>query len=116
MENKEILEPWGETVYTEHETLKSKFSQLVDFINSEKFYTLSLNSQKLLNTQKMLMEHYIKILNTRLYEDVDSIFVPDTSYISLLFGSLMFSPFNTNSSSTSALQDALKDTKENHDL
>ena len=61
----ELQEPWNESVVSEQADLKRKYIKLVEYINSERFYNLSENEQKLLNNQKILMEAYIKILSTK---------------------------------------------------
>ena len=82
----ELQEPWNESVVSEQADLKRKFIKLVEYINSERFYNLSENEQKLLNNQKILMEAYIKILSTKLYDDIDNAIIPDFSWLQLMAG------------------------------
>lgn len=115
MDTIELKEPWGESVAQEQETLRDKLTSLVQYINSKEFYTLSPNSQKLLSNQKFLIEAYIKTLNTRLYEDIDSAFVSDLSAFAMLMGSFnsfipsKFEAPNDNKLSELLAEDALKD-------
>jgi len=44
----ELKEPWGESILEEHKELKEKFAKLVDYINSDKFFSLSSNSKKII--------------------------------------------------------------------
>ena len=98
----ELKEPWGESILEEHKELKEKFAKLVDYINSDKFFSLSSNSKKIITNQKVLMESYINNLSIILYENIDTVFIPDNSMLGLLFstftggfGSSIFGPSNT---------------------
>ena len=75
--NKLMKEDWKERLIVEQKELKEKLVKLVQFINSEKFYELSLNNKQLLKNQKIAMELYLNVLNMRVFEDVDKIGVPD---------------------------------------
>ena len=44
----ESKEPWGESILEEHKELKEKYAKLVDYINSDKFFSLSPNSKKII--------------------------------------------------------------------
>jgi hypothetical protein len=81
----ELKEPWGEYISEEHKELKEKYSKLVDYINSDKFFSLSPNSKKIITNQKVLMESYINNLSILLYENVDTVFIQDYSMLGLLF-------------------------------
>ena len=81
----ELKEPWGEYISEEHKKLKEKYTKLVDYINSDKFFSLSPNSKKIITNQKVLMESYINNLSILLYENVDTVFIPDNSMLGLLF-------------------------------
>ena len=106
----ELKEPWGESILEEHKELKEKFAKLVDYINSDKFFSLSSNSKKIITNQKVLMESYINNLSIILYENIDTVFIPDNSMLGLLFstftggfGSSAFGPSNTSSMELSKL-------------
>lgn len=97
--DKVLIEPWGENIIEELETLKDKYTKLVNYINSEDFYTLSPNNRKLINNQKVLLESYINILSTRLYGDIDNSIVTDYSMFGLLLSTVWGSGnslFNNN--------------------
>lgn len=81
----ELKEPWGESILEEHKELKEKYTKLVDYINSDKFFSLSPNSKKIITNQKVLMESYINNLSIILYENIDTVFIPDNSMLGLLF-------------------------------
>lgn len=70
------MENWHTRLIKEQAEVKERFVRLVDFINSEEFYTLSPNTKQILKNQKIAMELYLNILNMRVYEDVDKIAVP----------------------------------------
>jgi len=89
------MENWHTRLIKEQAEVKERFVRLVDFINSEEFYTLSPNTKQILKNQKIAMELYLNVLNTRVYEDVDSIIVPDYGYLQMMgnmFGGSMFGP------------------------
>ena len=110
MDVNELKEPWGEYIVEEHKVLKEKYTELVNYINSDKFFTLSPNTKKLITNQKVLMESYINNLSIILYENIDTVFIPDNSMLGLLFstftggfGSSAFGPSNTSSMELSKL-------------
>lgn len=81
----ELKEPWGESILEEHRELKEKYAKLIDYINSDKFFSLSPNSKKVITNQKVLMESYINNLSILLYENIDTVFIQDYSMLGLLF-------------------------------
>ena len=106
----ELKEPWGEYISEEHKELKEKYAKLVDYINSDKFFSLSPNSKKIITNQKVLMESYINNLSILLYENVDTVFIQDCSMLGLLFstftggfGGSTFGPSSTSSMELSKL-------------
>ena len=91
-QKKVIMEDWKERVIAEQAELKEKLINLVQFINSEKFSSLSENYKKVLMNQKIAMELYLNVLNLRAFEDIDNIIVPDYSTLSA-FASVFSKPF-----------------------
>jgi len=85
------MEEWKERLIEEQKELKERFVKLVDFMQTEKFFSLSPNYRKVLNNQKIAMEMYLSALNTRIYEDVDKANIPDFGMLGM-FGSI----FNNN--------------------
>lgn len=83
--NNELKEPWGESILDEHKALKEKLYKLIEYINSEEYYSLSPNAKKVITNQKTLLETYINTLSTKLYEDIDKVFITDYSMLGLLF-------------------------------
>lgn len=78
------MEDWKERLVKEQVELKEKFVKLVDFINSEEFFKLSPNNKQVLKNQKIVMELYLSVLNMRVYEDIDSIMVPDLGFMQMM--------------------------------
>lgn len=104
---KEMKEPWGESIVSEHQDLKEKYSHLIDYINSEEFYKLSSNTKKIITNQKVLMESYINNLSMLLYENVDTIFIQDYSMLGLFFNAISggFNSSFSNTNSTTELKE-----------
>lgn len=91
------MENWKERLLKEHDELKERLIKLVDFINSEKYYTLSEGNKTALSNQKIAMEAYLNCLTIRLYGDVDAPgAVQDFKWLTL-FGSIFPSPQPSNS-------------------
>ena len=76
MENKEKL-------IEEQIELKEKVSKLTEFMNSEEYYKLSPNNKLVLKNQKIAMELYLQVLNTRVFEDVYKIYIPDYAFMQM---------------------------------
>ena len=79
MENKKKL-------IEEQKELKEKVSKLTEFMNSEGYYKLSPNNRLILKNQKIAMDLYLQVLNMRVFENIDEIFVPDYGFMQM-FGS-----------------------------
>ena len=102
----ELQEPWNESVVAEQADLKRKYVKLIEYINSERFYNLSENEQKLLSNQKILIEAYLKILSIKLYDDAQKAFVADLSWLNLMSG------FFSNFGNSTLYKDNLKQINE----
>ena len=92
MENKEKL-------IEEQKELKEKVSKLTEFMNSEEYYKLSPNNKLVLKNQKIAMDLYLQVLNMRVFENIDEIFVPDYAFMQM-FGAAFGNNWgfgNTNS-------------------
>ena len=89
------MEQWKERLIEEQKELKERFVKLVDFMQTEKFFSLSPNYRKVLNNQKIAMEMYLYALNTRIFEDVDNMLgIPDFGMLGML-GSVFGNSWNT---------------------
>ena len=71
------MEDYKEKPIAEQKELKDKLSKLTEFMNSEDYYKLSPNNRLVLKNQKIAMDLYLQVLNTRVFEDVDKIYIPD---------------------------------------
>lgn len=67
----------------EQQELKEKLSKLTEFMNSEEYYKLSKNNRLVLKNQKIAMELYLQVLNMRVFENIDEIFVPDYGFMQM---------------------------------
>lgn len=93
------MEDYKERLIIEQQELKEKLSKLTEFMNSEEYYKLSKNNRLVLKNQKIAMELYLQVLNMRVFENIDEIFVPDYGFMQM-FGSAFGNSFgfgNTNS-------------------
>ena len=93
------MEDYKERLIEEQKELKEKVSKLTEFMNSEEYYKLSPNNRLVLKNQKIAMDLYLQVLNTRVFEDVDKIYIPDYAFIQM-FGTAFGNNWgfgNTNS-------------------
>jgi hypothetical protein len=93
------MENWHTELISEQKEVKERFVKLVEFINSEEFYTLSPNTKQVLKNQKIAMELYLGVLNMRVFEDIDKIVVPDYGYLQIMGNMFEGSMFGSNSNS-----------------
>ena len=77
------MEDYKERLIDEQKELKEKVSKLTEFMNSEEYYKLSPNNKLVLKNQKIAMELYLQVLNTRVFEDVDKIYIPDYAFMQM---------------------------------
>ena len=70
-----------EKLIIEQQKLKEKLSKLMEFMNSEEYYKLSHNNRLVLKNQKIAMDLYLQVLNMRVFENVDEIYVPDYAFM-----------------------------------
>lgn len=79
----------------EQQETKGKLAKLVDYINSEEYYKLSVSKRQVMRNRKLCLEMYLGVLNMEVYEDVDAITVPDMGWMGMmggLFGSAFSFP------------------------
>ena len=101
------MEPFEERLIAEQKELKERLAKLTEFINSEKFYALSRNKRQVLKNQKIAMELYLNILNMRVFEDVDKIYVPDLGFMQMMGNVFTTSPFAFKTESEKFLEQKL---------
>lgn len=75
------MKDYKERLIIEQQELKEKLSKLTEFINSEEYYKLSHNNRLVLKNQKIAMELYLQVLNMRVFENIDEIYVPDYAFM-----------------------------------
>lgn len=93
------MKNYKEKPIEEQKELKDKLSKLTEFMNSEDYYKLSPNNRLVLKNQKIAMDLYLQVLNMRVFEDIDKIYVPDYALMHV-FGTAFSGNFgfnNTNS-------------------
>ena len=89
----------------EQADLKEKLVRLIEFINSEEYFTLDETEKSLLMSQRVGMEVYLNSLTQRIYGarklDVSGSMLP-------LMLMSMFNPFSSPSSSVDVLKEQLE--------
>lgn len=103
------MEEWKENVLVEQKELKEKLAKLTEFINSEKFYMLSLNNRQVLRNQKAAMELYLSVLNMRAFENIDDIYVPNLEMMHTLSSAFTGSLFGPKTDSIKSLEAVIQD-------
>lgn len=76
----------NEELKLEQQEIKVKLAELVDFINSEEYYTLSENEKGLVNKQRTGMEIYLSSLTKRIYDEEGMSDSSSMLWLSLLMG------------------------------
>ena len=86
-----------EELEKEQYDLKAKLHDVVEFMNSEEYFTMNEARKKMYNNLKAGIEIHLKCLSIMIYEDLDSpiTIVPDFGWIGLMMGTFMSSSFNT---------------------
>lgn len=94
-----------EKLKKEQADLKEKLVRLIEFINSEEYFTLDETEKSLLMSQRVGMEIYLNSLTQRIYgvRKLD----PCGSMLPLILMS-MFSPISSPSSSVDVLKEQLE--------
>lgn len=94
-----------EKLKKEQVDLKEKLVKLIDFINSEEYFTLDETEKSLLMSQRVGMEIYLNSLTQQIYgaRKIDT----SSSMLPLILMS-MFNPFSPSSSSVDLLKEQLE--------
>lgn len=77
------MENYKERLIEEQKELKEKVFKLTEFMNSEDYYKLSPNNRLVLKNQKIAMDLYLQVLNMRVFEDIDKIYIPDYGFMQM---------------------------------
>lgn len=85
-----------EELKQEQYDLKAKLHEVVEFINSEEYFTLNESRKKMYNNLKIGIEMHLKCLSIMIHEDLDSpaTMVPDFGWLGLMMGTFMAPSFN----------------------
>lgn len=86
-----------EKLKEEQRELKGKLHNVIDFMNSEEYFSISDGEKQVLNTQRAGMELYLNALTTRIYGNTDMSFF-SSSLLPLMMGSIFTPTFSSNSS------------------
>ena len=91
-----------EELKEEQYDLKAMLHELVEFINSEEYFTLNDARKKMYNYLKIGIEMHLKCLSIMVHEDLDNpvTIVPDFGWIGLMLGTFMGPSFNVPSFKT----------------
>lgn len=63
------MEEWKERLLEEHKQLKERLVKLIEFMNSEKYFTFDDNTKAVFAKQRAGMELYLSALNVRVFGD-----------------------------------------------
>lgn len=83
------MEDYKERMVEEQKELVERYTKLVTFCNSEKYFSLEENERKLLKMQKFGMEIYLQALQERLWGKNEDITTDSSSVMSIL-ANIMF--------------------------
>lgn len=87
---------------------KNKLKEIIDYINSPSYYSISEKSKNLVNNMRTGLEIYVNSMSSLLYDDKeDTTTVTSNLFIPLLFSMFMYNGFGSNSYSTDRLKEQL---------
>lgn len=106
-----------EELKKEQYDLKAKLHEVIEFINSEEYFTLSSRVKGLIGQQRVGMEMYLNALTNRIYcEESYSFDVSSTIWPMMLGSMFSSSSFSTTpSKATDMLKESDFETKEKQD-
>lgn len=81
-----------EKLKEEQQELKERLKRLIDFMNSEEFFSLPEGEKSLLSSQRIGMEMYLNALTNRIYANVNAPGFSNPSMLSLMLGMISLSP------------------------
>ena len=91
-----------EELKEEQYDLKAKLHEIVEFMNSEEYFTLNEARKKMYNNLKIGIEMHLKCLSIMVHENLDSptAFIPDFGWLGMMMGTFMAPSFNMPSINT----------------
>lgn len=94
--------------------LKAKLHELVEFMNSEEYFTLNETRKKMYGNLKIGTEIHLKCLSIMVYEDLDNpvTIVPDFGWLGLMMGTFMTPSFSVPSTKTELKESDFETSKE----
>lgn len=69
-ECKDTMPDYLKRMFEEHNELRNRLSKLLEFLNSNKFLTLSEKQQEYLNKQHIFMLGYLNVLRERIIDEI----------------------------------------------
>lgn len=90
--------------------LKERLVKLMEFMNSEEFFSLPEGERQLLSSQRTGMEMYLNALTTRIYGNASEYTGVPSSILPLILGMMYFAP---SPSKPTAVEELEKQIKEN---
>ena len=95
---------------------KAKLHELIEFTNSEEFYTLTQSEKNLIGQRRIAIEMYLNSLTKNIYDKEGSSFDASSAMWPLMMSS-MFTSNTFNSSSIDSLKEQLEEnnTKQEED-
>ena len=94
---------------------KAKLHELIEFTNSEEFYTLTQSEKNLIGQRRIAIEMYLNSLTKNIYDKEGSSYDISSAMWPLMMSS-MFTSSTFNTSSIDSLKEQLKDnTKQEED-
>lgn len=91
---------------------KAKLHELVEFINSEEYFTLTQSEKNIIGQRRIALEMYVNSLTKNIYDKEGSTFDVSSAMWPLMMGSM----FNGSSSGSSSSIDSLKNQLEENDF
>lgn len=82
-----------EKLIDEQQELKERLKRLIDFMNSEEFFTISEGEKSLLGSQRAGMEMYLNALTNRIYSNGNTTGFGSSGLLPLMLGMLSMSSF-----------------------
>ena len=79
-----------EELKQEQYDVKAKLHEIIEFMNSEEYFSLNEARKKMYTNLKIAVEMYLKCLSTMVHEDLDNhvVNIPDFTWVGAMMGML----------------------------